>query len=528
MQKSNIKKNERDRLSSAVDRALTAIYTPLKNSLNHSMPSTLSKRSESQPIEEDVLAELPFPACLLNANKNLLAFNIKFTERISEKGLSIDDLYKTSSNWDQTLNQDYQFKFKVPKSHTKYEQFIALYLSAPQFAELLHKQFQIEKLTTGEASTLIRFSKGEDLRSIAKQDNTTYETRRTQLKTIKRKLNVSTSAQLVSHVVNTISIELTSKLYEALSKTQAGRNLRSDLELIIQHYGNSVRLLETHQNNCPNFLVLDLGPKTGTPVLTFHSVFYPCFPLPFAVKELYKHNLRMLVPVRPGYCGVTDIPVTDKCDRRPWLEAIETFVQENELETIKLLGLLRGSIWAAEFLEFTKHKIDHALFASPYIPGSHISDKTAHGNMASGLRDLVTSSPKGIRIFLRGVAHLLRTPDQLMNGVEKLYQNCPIDKEEFKIVERDQFQRTWLPNVGRLNITGIANDIICSQIPWQQDCKNNQTTPITFITGEKDPLIPNKATIDAAKSFNNSQVIILKNTAFLYYLTKPELILSHI
>lgn len=441
-----------------------------------------------EPLGPDLIAILDFtyPAGLVDADGRFVLVNHALAHLLDEEA---DAGIDGGGSDKDLLGSGYVFSAPLAPTPDRSDARFLAYLEPRKVSELLHETIGGEPLTDSETATLVLVARGMSIREIAAIHGTTYETRRSQLKSIQRKLAIGSSKELVYQVNSQIGRRMFADLFEIMRRNQVNQSDRADLRLIDRHYGPTARVLECSGREQDRLVALEIGPAQGTPVLVFHSIIYPCFPLPRFVQELYRRNLRMIVPARPGYLGSTLLSGAENGSPPAQVEAIDRLMDlASAGRDVTVLGLLRGAPFAMQYLAHSRHQIDRAIIASPYVPGPHIAGHSATQRLAAGLAELARRYPLSVHFIARMIAAAVRSPTSLLDGARKLYRSCPVDSIEFSRFESDPFLRAWLPEAGSVVAAGVAEDILTADEAWPES--SAISTPVTILAGDHDPLIP--------------------------------------
>jgi pimeloyl-ACP methyl ester carboxylesterase/DNA-binding CsgD family transcriptional regulator len=524
------------------DNLLASVAGKHINKLQGVLSKLWLEKANLDSLSLSSIVEFPYAAGVLGKTGCLQAFNVDMVNLLTKINTEQKDphLLQPYSVWCDKLEQYYEFKTNVNidnKHHSNpIPNELIVYLSAQQLIDLLNDTNSLNRLTMGEAATLILITGGFSIEEVAEKHGVSYETRRKQLKEIRQKLDCADLAKLIQKVQQCVNEELFAILFDNLRQMQEMNVDRIDWKIMSKHYKDSIRIIQRANKHISQFTVFDIGPKDGHPVLVFTQIFHHTVPLAHKVNVCYQQNIRILALARPGYCGTSDVKVDTAEARAIYLQAVDIFLQEMGFSTISVLALQLGSVWAAEFLQLTTHKIDKAVFASPYIPDVHPSTVNAiNKNVGSKLKGMVKQienkliketglKQQNLRALLRLMSYIVRTPDSFMNHSRKMYQHCPIDSILFDQMEHDPFMRDWMPNAGKHNIPGIANDFAAAQTPWHEHFQTQ--IPVIFLLGEHDRVTQRDILQQTIDNLPNATLHQLKDAAFLYPYVQPERVME--
>jgi pimeloyl-ACP methyl ester carboxylesterase len=497
------------------------------NKLQGLLPKFWLQKANLDSLSLSSIVEFPYAAGVLGKTGCLQAFNVDMVNLLTRSNTEQKHLLmlQAYSVWCDKLEQYYEFKTNLNidnKHHSNpLPNELIVYLSAQQLIDLLDDTNSLNGLMMDEAATLILITRGFTIEQVAQKHGVN------KLKDICHKLGSADRAELIEKVQQCVNEKLFAILFHNLRQIQKMYVDRIDWKIMSKHYKDSIRIIQGANKHISQFTIFDIGPKTGHPVLVFTQIFHHTFPLAHKVDVCYQQNIRILALARPGYCGSSDVKVDTPEARAVYLQAVDIFLQEMGLSTISVLALQLGSVWAAEFLQLTTHKIDRAVFASPYIPDFHPRTINANKGVGGKINKLIRDTglkQQNLRALLRLMSYIVRTADSFMNHSRKMYQHCPIDSILFDQLEPDPFMRDWMPNAGKHNIPGIANDFAAAQTLWHTHFQTQ--IPIIFLLGEYDTVTQREILQQTIDNLANGVLHQLKDAGTLYFYAQPERVMK--
>jgi pimeloyl-ACP methyl ester carboxylesterase/DNA-binding CsgD family transcriptional regulator len=516
------------------DSLLASVAGEHINKLQTILPKFWLQKANLDSLSLSSIVELPYAAGVLGKTGCLQAFNLDMVNLLTTNNTEQKHLFMLQpySVWCDKLEQYYEFKTKIAIANKHYSNSLPkeliVYFSAQQLIDLLDNTKNLNRLMMGEAATLILITRGFTIEQVGQKQGVSKDKLRNKLKDICHKLGSADRAELIEKVQQCVNEKLFAILFHNLRQIQEIHVDRIDWKIMSKHYKKSIRIIQPTNKHISQFTIFDIGPKTGHPVLVFTQIFHHTFPLAHKVDVCYQQNIRILALARPGYCGTSDVQVDTPEARAVYFKAVDIFLQEMGLSTISVLALQLGSVWAAEFLQLTTHKIDKAVFASPYIPDVHPSTINAINKGVGGkINRLIRETglkQQNLRALLRLMSYIVRTPDSFMNHSRKMYQHCPIDSILFEQLKSEPFMRDWMPNAGKHNIPGIANDFAAAQTPWHKDFQTQ--IPVIFLLGEYDTVTQREILQQTIDNLENARLHQLKDAAFLYPYAQPERVMK--
>ena len=203
-------------------------------------------------------------------------------------------------------------------------------------------------LTEKEQNVLMRLVHGDNIKKIAESSFVTQNTVRSHLKAIFRKTEVKSQGALISLILTHESQVLDSYFNSDITTVvhQAGS---SDDESITLSCGLTV----TYR---------DYGPKTGRPIVVFHSGFGSRLAIPPGYEEICKRlNRRIIVPDRPG------LGKTDFVEGHPsqWNTQLREFIDALALEEYDVIGSIIACQMAVAYTAEADPRQKRLILTSP-------------------------------------------------------------------------------------------------------------------------------------------------------------------
>ena len=167
------------------------------------------------------------------------------------------------------------------------------YFSPELFETYLGLTMPQAGLSAAEARLLFQFVGGLSLHEMARLDDLSVETKRSQFKSASAKLQCSGQVQVFSFVTSQLA-------HLAVLGAQAARPSDAFESFTAEAVGPDARIGIVRSPAGSAVRDLEMGPVTGRPILVFHGVLFPIILLGKAAL-LQRLGLRLIAPVRPGY-----------------------------------------------------------------------------------------------------------------------------------------------------------------------------------------------------------------------------------
>jgi pimeloyl-ACP methyl ester carboxylesterase/DNA-binding CsgD family transcriptional regulator len=261
-----------------------------------------------------------------------------------------------------------------------------LVITGELFSEIMEQFNGDLKLTPAEKRTLFQLVGGLELREAAELDDVTYDTKRAHTKALCGKMDCGGQKDLVrwamGQLTHLTSISDTDLKYSEPAVTLVEDYLYQDMQLVIRRHrsGETLRYLVG-------------GPANGTPAILVHGMMFPVI-LRGVSTFLYKHNIRLIVPIRRGY--MESSPLASLFDQGNLIEqglrAIACVIEEEGLDRVPLIGNSLGGIVALRMAQERPQLFSSLVLLSPNLarPSSEALEDT--GSFYKGMHDLKSDS----------------------------------------------------------------------------------------------------------------------------------------
>lgn len=346
------------------------------------------------------------------------------------------------------------------------------YVTDSQLERIFSDRFRTA-LTPAELGLLKALLTNQTLREISADTGATYETRRTQAKSLLAKSGLSRQADLINIMSALVAMSIT------LRQTHSAAVNRTSDELVQRLFGPLGRVHHFTMSSGRDLHIMDVGPASGQPVLVMHSTFLPFYPVPAQSQEFSRLNLRFIVPVRPGFLGTYTptgeaLQITDL-----FAQDVAEFVQAFNFSTIPVVSHTIGVFSALKLL---KHSPDHrmALLLSP----THITSPQSQlpPFMYETIK-LASRSNKAMMAVMDLLTRAIDLPDRFKTSFGKVYANSPSD---LQIISQNEPLLSDVIWTASRSMAGLATDHILMRADWTTMMPPN-SGKVRVLMGETDP-----------------------------------------
>jgi pimeloyl-ACP methyl ester carboxylesterase/DNA-binding CsgD family transcriptional regulator len=384
-----------------------------------------------------------------------------------------------------------------------------LIVSFADFDYLVGQLFPDSGLTATEVRLVMQIVCGYTLREAAVADNVSYETKRTQYKSISSKTGMPRQSDLAVFVTARLSLELRSGFYTA------SRGIQSTFEVHKQVMHPSVQLHVSADSDGAMHRIMDMGPRNGKPYLVLHGTALPML-TDRDSEFLIDNSMRLLWPLRRGLMEpnetVGDIDSFCLLYSRSILMALD--VVADPTTPVDVISVGSGCSHAIDLYKSQPQRVKSISFVTAcYRPGSEVN---AVNRVAQGLDKLAAYSPGMLAIVFKMMRRHLQKESAFAKYMRGVSEGSEPDTRivEYELSDPDRlrnFQTRILSSVEFFvfdHRTRINTDWACLK-----DCDS----PVTFFHGTMDAFYPlpgiEKLAADCAKP-----VVAMPDTGHFIYM----------
>ncbi|MDB4224899.1 hypothetical protein N9850_14125, partial [Granulosicoccus sp.] len=210
--------------------------------------------------------------------------------------------------------------------------------------------------TPAELRLVAQILSGLQLKTAANEDNVSLETKRSHLKTIMGKLQVSRQQDVIRILLPELM-----RLTDPSSWDKEG-------QLTFNQYARDflprkVRCQRISNPHGKTVRVIDYGPVRGKPVLVLHPLIFPDITSE-DVEFAHKHNLRIIWPLRPGILETVPTPKAAELYAKETLQGIELAWENMCGEPVPLIAMVSSAWHAVSFAKTNPDRVTNITFAA--------------------------------------------------------------------------------------------------------------------------------------------------------------------
>lgn len=337
-------------------------------------------------------------------------------------------------------------------------------------------------LSEAELRLAADLAQGLSLSDSAQKSGIAIATRRKQLQTLSRKLNVSGQVELValiSRAIQQFTIELSADAEVFSPAPSAGDTSFFQYRKYLPE-GARFGVLGTPDGRTVRYL--DIGPPTGRPVMILHSMVFPHIDAA-DVAQFHALGWRTLWPIRPGCLERTvhrNLSWQRHCDRV--VEDMRVLTDAMTDKPIALLPLVSATAYAVRFAEIYPQTVARLDFVATCFsagkdgPDDYFFDQMMHRISKNG------------RIAAIAIAHLARSignKRQLEVSTRRVFRDSGVDQhlldEDFATPDRRaRFEMASLGSLDSMRLDYF------SQVHFSWDRARSLRQPISFWHGVED------------------------------------------
>ena len=356
---------------------------------------------------------------------------------------------------------------------------------------------------------------GKSLPEVARDDGVTHNTRRKQLQMLLGKMGLSRQADLVRVTAFSITDYLLDHL--AFSAEPA-----TDVTFLQDRYGDALRIHDVTVGNKDRLRVFELGPMDGRPCILFHPMLFPLLPLPNQVSELEAHGTRLLIPLRPFFCGSQRRDILQPAEMVAELaQATQTLCRLFGIDKTPVVATVFGAIWATEFAFRSPELVSRLVFVSAPSPSAASSSRS----FVHAMLPLVRNSPSTADLLVKTYAKALRSEKLVERGFLHAYRKADADTATLRRLLAEGWLQRYVQNVLSHSGTGVANELRVNGMDWTSRLAAIDTEMI-FLHGEADQMSPLDPIRALADRLPQARLDVVADAGQLLYLDRFDRILD--
>ncbi|MCV0428908.1 MAG: alpha/beta hydrolase, partial [Roseibium sp.] len=355
-------------------------------------------------------------------------------------------------------------------------------LSVDDTDEILKEKSSAGGLTPSEVRLLHSLLSGLTIRQSASETGHSYETKRSQLKSLGAKLAVSSQNELI----RLTTLWIFNAVQERIAAT--AQNSKSDADFarsfFSTHYRNQVRYFQISSGERSPIRFAEAGAAGGTPLVLLHGNVLPPLKTSF-FEALTQEKIRLILPLRDGFLtnSVEYIPAQQQLENHTrQLDMLLHFLSQ---KSVDFLAYGTGSAYAMDFAIKHPASVDRLVFAASSYFMSR--GQSPVNKFMRNVRKLSIESEHGTHLLIVFYARLLRKERDMLNTLRKAYAQCALDSEILEAFCADPLGRRFFVDGYQASLSSISVDWRMSQRDvWSRFTELGRHAEL--IHGRDDPL----------------------------------------
>ena len=372
------------------------------------------------------------------------------------------------------------------------------------------------ELSNAELRLLMQILCGQTLRDAAETDNVSYETKRSQFKSLASRTGFKTQ----SEVIRMSLMALNAHVLDSISHPPAHKpnEINSEQDFLNLFYPGIFRFHKISISAGRTLRVADAGPINGIPVVFAHSQTLPPSNQ-FQSDWLVKNNIRLLIPFREGFLNkensTTSIYDHLKHSASELNDTISLFCGG----PAHVISNSCGAAYVMELARTNPTVIKRITFSAAAYLGEYNNGLV--GSLVSGFKNLANRSSLLLEKIYSRYIRKMSTPVGLRSILRSAYKDSPRDMEIFDSILLHPLGHLWMLESYRLSQTSVTNDVVLSKLDIWKGAANIQL-PTVFIHGKSDPINSVKSARKVCQLFNQSEFIELPDDGQSLFLNRFE------
>lgn len=335
-------------------------------------------------------------------------------------------------------------------------------------------------LTRAEKRVLFQLTAGCSLREAADLDQTSVETKRSQVKSLCAKMQCSGQLDLVRTVIGQMFH------LAAIAGSESAHVGPAEI-FVARHFARDVAVTAHRLPSGSVVICLEAGPQEGQPVLLVHGMMFGVM-LSGVGEWLEKLGVRLLVPIRPGYLqsfSMGSIAAEGELTQRA-ISDTASFIRTVLGGPVPILGQSLGAGLALRLAQAHPELVASLTLISTNLTQTLPSDENFAGHLYSGLRDL-GRQPGLCRLITWQFRKYYADVDLCRTILSGLFSACEADLAVLHGRTGRPSVPPWFSDLYQSSVSGIADDFhfTMTQLP----CSPRQvSSALTVIHGEHDPI----------------------------------------
>ncbi len=362
-----------------------------------------------------------------------------------------------------------------------------LLFSRDFISALFERLFPLEKITMAEQNTILQCLSGLTLKEAATLDGVSYETKKSQLKSVFQKTDIKRQQVLSSFLIAHLTLAVASDYARKSSPQGTDEQFFSYVD---QYMGEHVRGSVIQDRSKTRIRLIEIGDPSGTPMVCIHHLGIINFS-PDEIKEITRQRIRLICPLRQGAMGSRDQRISFEEHIEHAIAGIDLAVSLIPERQVTVVSLLSGCLYALQYLRRYPEKIQRLILISASCRAAK-----AKYSLSGFKRTIHNLASKNQTLFNATVAYLVsrvEKPEQLRKVWKESLKECEVDYRLIDTLFDDPKQVQAMQYRFKHSLISIVRDLqIQAESNWQPLTAAPENLPVHFIHGSIDKTIPIK------------------------------------
>lgn len=391
--------------------------------------------------------------------------------------------------------------------------YLLLVIDQRRQKEMLNPEFVLQyDLTEKEQNVLLKLIHGRNVKEAAAELFVSDNTIKTHLKSLFRKTDSKSQADVIR-----LALTHESQVLDSYFDPTSG-----NLANIVS--GKSQDKFVTLKNGF-KIAYRDYGPPTGRPIVVCHNGYGCRLMVPdHFISVLERLNTRLIVPDRAG----TGLTQYRRCHPGSWNDSFSEFIDALDLGDYEIMGAVMGSVFAILHAATADNRLKRIHLASPVFVNTRKDMDYLTGLFAPGVRLLRAS-----KRFTRELYELwLKSITMNLNKHYRAILEKNFGSEERKILNAENSMETLFTHMidcfkegANRTTSGISHDMVFCITPQKVDL-SKINVPVEIWWGTEDCRISREGVENLAKQLKNANVNVCDGFSEHIYYTMFEEILA--
>ncbi|MEP0942157.1 MAG: alpha/beta hydrolase [Rhizobiaceae bacterium] len=392
------------------------------------------------------------------------------------------------------------------------------FIDCSKINELLEDISPYADFSSAERAILLQLLSGISLREAANVDEVSYETKRSQFKSLAARTGLRTQSDVIRVFLLNLFMNISTENKSNRIDHTSPDGRKECGEFLETYYPGTFRRHEISTRNCRNLRIIEAGPVSGIPIIYLHSQTLPQ-PKMFTSGWLAENNIRLIIPLRPGFLDKdsTRLPIQKHLQRstQDVAEAIELFCEGNA----KVVTHSTGSAYAINLCRNLPKSVAQLTISGAAYVGSYENGSVA--NLVSGLKNVAAKSSFLTEQVYQQHLRKMGTKSGFQTIINSAYGTSPPDAKIFQDIFESPQGHSWIYETYQLSKNSIVNDILMPSLDVWKNVEDVQT-PTLFLHGRQDPVNSVSAAKMIESRFPNSNFVELELEGQSLFLSRFE------